>query len=286
MYLANDVIQNSRKKGPEFSQEFAKVLEQAIEKVVAEADDKTLSGVERILTVWADRKIYNETQISKFLVPLNNRKAVNKSNRIEESARNGDKTNSLQDSDSKKRSADGGNDDESSPFKKPKPTDDNKPDTQKQILFYGERTTDQNSSGDGNRQRSCTDSTVTSPDNLVKALISLQSKPQPSADQKLRDRISKFPPEVTDINLVNKIKDKAEIQKLSQQVDEAFKLISTYNQQLRDELDERNKLAKTLEEFIESQRRSLRDSEEQLNAYKAKLELVTKVKQELISLPQ
>lgn len=31
MYLANDVIQNSRKKGPEYSKEFSGVLKQAFD---------------------------------------------------------------------------------------------------------------------------------------------------------------------------------------------------------------------------------------------------------------
>lgn len=33
MYLANDVIQNSRKKGPEYAKEFATVLKQAFENI-------------------------------------------------------------------------------------------------------------------------------------------------------------------------------------------------------------------------------------------------------------
>lgn len=34
IYLANDVIQNSRKKGPEYMNEFAPVLKQAFESIV------------------------------------------------------------------------------------------------------------------------------------------------------------------------------------------------------------------------------------------------------------
>lgn len=65
MYLANDVIQNSRKKGPEYGQEFSVHLKKAFEHM-AGADEKTLKNLDRILTIWRDRGIYNESQINEF----------------------------------------------------------------------------------------------------------------------------------------------------------------------------------------------------------------------------
>ncbi|XP_044253964.1 regulation of nuclear pre-mRNA domain-containing protein 1B [Tribolium madens] len=65
MYLANDVIQNSRKKGPEYGQEFGAHLKKAFEHM-SDAEEKTKSSLERLLTIWSERGIYNETQITEF----------------------------------------------------------------------------------------------------------------------------------------------------------------------------------------------------------------------------
>jgi regulator of Ty1 transposition protein 103 len=65
MYLANDVIQNSRKKGPEYGQEFGLHLKKAFEHM-SEAEEKTINSLERLLTIWSERGIYNESQITDF----------------------------------------------------------------------------------------------------------------------------------------------------------------------------------------------------------------------------
>lgn len=65
MYLANDVIQNSRKKGPEYGQEFGNYLTKAFEHM-ADSEEKTLSSLSRLLTIWSERGIYSETQITEF----------------------------------------------------------------------------------------------------------------------------------------------------------------------------------------------------------------------------
>ncbi|PRD32060.1 UNVERIFIED_CONTAM: Rprd1b [Trichonephila clavipes] len=65
MYLANDVIQNSKKKGPEFSKEFSTVLSKAFTHVNESVnDEKTKSGLERIISVWEDRNMYDSTMIA------------------------------------------------------------------------------------------------------------------------------------------------------------------------------------------------------------------------------
>ncbi|GFT17845.1 regulation of nuclear pre-mRNA domain-containing protein 1B [Nephila pilipes] len=67
MYLANDVIQNSKKKGPEFSKEFSTVLSKAFAHVkenVIDDDDKTKNGLERIISVWEDRNVYDSSVIT------------------------------------------------------------------------------------------------------------------------------------------------------------------------------------------------------------------------------
>lgn len=65
MYLANDVIQNSKKKGPEYGQEFGLHLQKAFEHMSA-CDEKTKNSLERLLTIWEDRGIYDKLLISEF----------------------------------------------------------------------------------------------------------------------------------------------------------------------------------------------------------------------------
>lgn len=69
MYLANDVIQNSRKKGPEYGQEFGVQLKKAFEHM-SQCDEKTKNSLDRLLTIWQDRLIYNSVQIMEFKTAL------------------------------------------------------------------------------------------------------------------------------------------------------------------------------------------------------------------------
>lgn len=65
MYLANDVIQNSKKKGPEFGKEFASVLPKAF-KHMSNFDEKTRDRASRLITIWEERGVYDKLQIAEF----------------------------------------------------------------------------------------------------------------------------------------------------------------------------------------------------------------------------
>lgn len=65
MYLANDVIQNSKKKGPEFGKEFGSVLPKAFEHMKG-FDEKTRDRLNRLLTIWEERGVYDKAQITEF----------------------------------------------------------------------------------------------------------------------------------------------------------------------------------------------------------------------------
>lgn len=74
MYLANDVIQNSKKKGPEYGKEFGKILKNAFTHIgeTCSSDEKTLGSLGRILKIWGERGVYDEQQIVEFKNALNN----------------------------------------------------------------------------------------------------------------------------------------------------------------------------------------------------------------------
>jgi regulator of Ty1 transposition protein 103 len=64
MYLANDVIQNSKKKGPEFGKEFEGTMRKAFEHMGSwNPDAKTRQGLNRILQVWEERGVYEPKYI-------------------------------------------------------------------------------------------------------------------------------------------------------------------------------------------------------------------------------
>lgn len=65
MYLANDVIQNSKKKGPEFGKEFETVLPKAFEHMKG-FDEKTRERLNRLLQIWEERGVYDKAQITEF----------------------------------------------------------------------------------------------------------------------------------------------------------------------------------------------------------------------------
>ncbi|XP_068919608.1 regulation of nuclear pre-mRNA domain-containing protein 1B isoform X1 [Petaurus breviceps papuanus] len=58
LYLANDVIQNSKRKGPEFTREFESVLVDAFSHVAREADEGCKKPLERLLNIWQERSVY------------------------------------------------------------------------------------------------------------------------------------------------------------------------------------------------------------------------------------
>ncbi|XP_031781851.1 regulation of nuclear pre-mRNA domain-containing protein 1B isoform X3 [Nasonia vitripennis] len=65
MYLANDVIQNSKKKGPEFGKEFETVLPKAFEHM-KHFDEKTREKLGRLINIWEERGVYEKSQIVEF----------------------------------------------------------------------------------------------------------------------------------------------------------------------------------------------------------------------------
>ncbi|XP_062397013.1 regulation of nuclear pre-mRNA domain-containing protein 1B [Sardina pilchardus] len=70
LYLANDVIQNSKKKGPEFTRDFEGVLVDACSHVAREADDGCKRPMERLLTIWQERSLYRADFIQQLKLAI------------------------------------------------------------------------------------------------------------------------------------------------------------------------------------------------------------------------
>ncbi|KAA8548262.1 hypothetical protein F0562_004477 [Nyssa sinensis] len=58
LYLANDILQNSRRKGSEFVGEFWKVLPNALRDVTESGDESGRNAALRLISIWEDRKVF------------------------------------------------------------------------------------------------------------------------------------------------------------------------------------------------------------------------------------
>lgn len=58
LYLANDILQNSKRKGNEFVSEFYKVLPAAVKDVSENGDDRGRTVVSRLVGIWEERKVF------------------------------------------------------------------------------------------------------------------------------------------------------------------------------------------------------------------------------------
>ncbi|KAF5199595.1 Regulation of nuclear pre-mrna domain-containing protein 1b [Thalictrum thalictroides] len=58
LYLANDILQNSRRKGSEFVNEFWKYLPAALKDVFQNSDDTGKKSVLRLVDIWDERKVF------------------------------------------------------------------------------------------------------------------------------------------------------------------------------------------------------------------------------------
>ncbi|KAL3818889.1 hypothetical protein ACJIZ3_004794 [Penstemon smallii] len=58
LYLANDILQNSKRKGNEFVTEFWKVLPSSLKEVEKNGDDRGKKAVSRLVGIWEERKVF------------------------------------------------------------------------------------------------------------------------------------------------------------------------------------------------------------------------------------
>lgn len=58
LYLANDILQNSRRKGAEFVAEFWRVLPEALRDVIRNGDDFGRNAALRLISIWDERKVF------------------------------------------------------------------------------------------------------------------------------------------------------------------------------------------------------------------------------------
>ncbi|CAH0772159.1 unnamed protein product [Bemisia tabaci] len=174
MYLANDVIQNSKKKGPEYGKEFGGVLKNAFEMMgQKKCSEKTMKSITRILNIWEERGVYDKRQIAEFKNALEppEKETPQPRKKMRKSETSDDKKNSKSGRDWAK--------------------------AEKEIEV------------EGMKELHVTLSPRTppgdppEPEDLIKALIDLENSA--SSDAVVREKIASLPPEVSEVNLLAKI---------------------------------------------------------------------------------
>ncbi|XP_034831648.1 regulation of nuclear pre-mRNA domain-containing protein 1B [Maniola hyperantus] len=263
MYLANDVIQNSKKKGPEYGKEFGNVLVDALKHMAKTGiNAKTKQSLHRILTIWEERAVYEPSKIQEYKVAVDPNDAV-PGNVV------------------KRKTVDT---EEKEPEKKPKIEEKSKDKEKSKEKEKRERRRSESKSESHN------DSTVSpntspgdppEPEELIKALLELESSA--SSDEAVRERIASLPPEVSEVQLLSKLEDKESAVSLSAIVNSAVELLAEYNLRLSEELDKRRKVAAMLRDFEQAQRELAKQAEAKLEEYNIKLQKIYAVKSEVKS---
>jgi hypothetical protein len=66
LYLANHVLQEGRRKGTGFVDEFYKVLPKALSHLLKHGDEKSKKAVTRLVAVWEERRVFGSKHIKSF----------------------------------------------------------------------------------------------------------------------------------------------------------------------------------------------------------------------------
>ncbi|ALC43911.1 CG9018 [Drosophila busckii] len=277
MYLANDVIQNSKKKGPEYGKEFGNVLSKVFAHIGETCkSEKLLASLGRILNIWQERGVYDAKTIADFrgrMIPNGAAPAVAASPATATAA-----------ADEVSKSEEGA--EQQSSHHHHRHHHHHHKSEKREKRKHEER------HSKSKRSRTTPHPTVVveppssetenghtppymplgeppEPEELIKALTSIENSA--SSDALVRERIAKLPPEISEISCITKLEDKDKAKLLANQVNEAVNLLNDYNSRLAAEMEERTKLAAMLRDFQAEQKELLAQAEQRLEEHKKKL---------------
>jgi len=271
MYLVNDVVQNSRRKGPEFVKEFSGVLLKVFHHLASiPIEEKTIPAIGRLISIWTERQIFDQKLLQEVGQIWAHKKAklAGKSSSLATSTPNRKSV-----SDERRKSAEIVDIDEmlESPLRKMQnQLHQQNPPTHEETITLSPRM--QGSPGSGDPPE---------PEELIKALQDLENAA--SSDAEVREKIARLPPEVSEASKLDQLTSAVEGQRLMVEVKAASGLLTDYNGRLQDELKERKKVGTMVSEFLSAQKELLAQAEERLELYHEKLESIKNKKEELKS---
>ncbi|XP_017022796.1 regulation of nuclear pre-mRNA domain-containing protein 1B [Drosophila kikkawai] len=270
MYLANDVIQNSKKKGPEYGKEFSHVLAKVFSHIGEKCStDKLLGSLGRILNIWLERGVYDPKVIADWRSRLNR-----------EGSSNGGKSNGES---NKTETKDSKREEKSERREKRKHEDRHSKSKRQRHHHHSSSASSSNHAATAAAEENIVAEQPENghtppylplgeppePEELIKALTSIENSA--SSDAVVRERIAKLPQEISEISCISKLEDKDKAKALALQVNEAVDLLNDYNARLAAEMEERTKLATMLRDFQAEQKELLSQAEQRLDEHKKKL---------------
>ncbi|XP_001842121.2 regulation of nuclear pre-mRNA domain-containing protein 1B [Culex quinquefasciatus] len=290
MYLANDVIQNSKKKGPEFGKEYENVLLKAFKLIAGSGpEEKTIHSLNRILNIWGERGVYDEPKIKEYSAALNQREkspaAAATATAATPSKKNGEEKR-------EKRKQEGGDSNGHGHKKKSKSSSSSSsssatansgssaaPVEKKPVK--SEVTIEVNGKVETHVTLSPhqPDGDPPEPEELIRVIQELENSA--SSDAAVRERIANLPPEVSELSALAKLEDKEAAMRLAVKVNDAIKILNDYNARLASEMDDRKKLTTMLKDFQREQQELLAQAEQRLEEYTSKLSKIKEVQREV-----
>lgn len=284
MYLANDVIQNSKKKGPEFGKEYENVLMKAF-KLIAQSgpEEKTIHSLNRILNIWGERGVYEEAKIKEYSAALNQREkspAAANAAAVVPSKKNGEEKR-------EKRKPEGDSNDHAQKKKSKSSNSSSSSATTNSTVpvekkpIKSEVTIEVNGKVETHVTLSPhqPDGDPPEPEELIRVIQDLENSA--SSDAAVRERIANLPPEVSELSALAKLEDKEAAMRLAVKVNDAIKILNDYNARLASEMDDRKKLTTMLKDFQREQQELLAQAEQRLEEYQSKLTKIKEVQREV-----
>ena len=263
IYLANDILQNSRKKGTEYQTEFTtNILLEAIQSTSLAADSKLRFTLERILNIWKDRKIFPDNRIEQFKIALHNPDKVTIDNIDDNILRSPLNNKSNKSSKSPKNTIASSEDEDDVVKKKRKliASEQQKP----TVSFDIEAKID-----------------LKIPDALELAAMLRDLEKSASSDAIVRGKIAELPPKISDLTTLSDYKSQSETVDFNIKLSESLVLLDEYNQRLTDELIQRKRTTFQLSAFIKEQQKQSDADRQSLIDWKSKLKQIEHFKNEL-----
>ncbi|XP_034655462.1 regulation of nuclear pre-mRNA domain-containing protein 1A [Drosophila subobscura] len=292
MYLANDVIQNSKKKGPEYGREYSNVLAKVFAHIGEKcSSDKLLGSLGRILNIWLERGVYDAKAINDYRARLHRESGGSKNGSKSNDAEAGDKEREKEHSSSSGAGGGSGSRSEKSERREKRKHEERHAKSKKQRHHHHHQSSSSSSSAPAPAEEVAAEpenghtppyvplGEPPEPEELIKALTSIENSA--SSDAEVRERIAKLPQEISEISCITKLEDKDKAKALANQVNEAVDLLNDYNSRLAAEMEERTKLAAMLRDFQAEQKELLAQAETRLDEHKKKLNKMLGLQKEI-----
>ncbi|CAL8109358.1 unnamed protein product [Orchesella dallaii] len=301
VYLANDIIQNSRKKGGEFGKSFAPILKKMFDHMARIPDEKTKNSVLRILKIWEDRGIYEVNLIRDFESAY--RKAWNDLHGSdfqqllaeEESKtsqhRSKSKDKSSKDRDRKHKSSNSPSTSDAPPKRARSKKEEIETALRMRSMEATNTIEEWEVDGVAQLEIKLSPSPYKEPpteDDLIQMVKDLDK--MPSTDAITRGKIANLPTEVSDVAGVDEICIDSDVSRvLQRKIKAAADLLHDYNGKLDVELDDRKKASMKCQDFIHLQKDLLTQAEHRLEEHQNHLKILSKkfeeMKAHVVSMP-